>query len=161
MKFKIIILITISTFSLKAQTDTINKIDSSLVNLILEFGKTYEGKQYQYGSCSSNNKGFDCSGFIFYIHKMAGINLPRSSRELSKIGKKVDLINLKKGDLLFFNTLGNHNVSHVGVVFYIDKEKIMMLHVSSSKGVQLVDIVSSNYWYSRFLFGKRLSFSIL
>ena len=158
MKLKIILLFSVITFSLKSQNDTIYSRDTSLINLIIDFGKTYEGKQYQYGSCNSTNKGFDCSGFIFYIHKMAGIMLPRSSREMALQGKTIDLINLQKGDLLFFNTLGNQKVSHVGIIYSVNTKKIIMLHVSSSKGVQLVDIVSSNYWYSRFLFGKRILF---
>ncbi|NKQ38194.1 MAG: C40 family peptidase [Methanosarcinales archaeon] len=158
MKNILILVITFYFLPIFSQENNSVNIDTSLLNLVIDFGKTYEGKQYQYGSCSSLNKGFDCSGFIYYIHKMAGIMLPRSSREMALQGKTIDLINLQKGDLLFFNTLGNQKVSHVGIIYSVNTKKIIMLHVSSSKGVQLVDIVSSNYWYSRFLFGKRILF---
>ena len=156
MKFKIIILFSILSFSLKSQNDTIYSRDTSLINLIIDFGKTYEGKQYQYGSCSSLNKGFDCSGFIYYIFKMGGLILPRSSREMSITENALDFIHLKKGDLLFFDTMNKGKASHVGIVSSINSREIVMLHVSSSKGVQEIDIIQSNYWYSRFLYGRSI-----
>lgn len=140
-----------------SQNENINStLDSSIINLIIDFGKTYEGTPYKYGSCHSLSGGFDCSGFINYIFKMAGYDLPRSSKDLFGLGTESDLSNLKKGDLVFFNTLNRGVVSHVGIVSEIDKEKVIMLHVSSSKGVQEIDIISSDYWYSRFVLAKSL-----
>lgn len=155
MRIAFIILFLLTITSVFTQQD-INGKDSSLINLIVDFGKTYKGVQYKYGSCSASNNGFDCSGFIYYIFKMAGVNLPRSSSDLAMKGVSLDLFNLKKGDFLFFNTLNSSRISHVGVVSEINQDKIIMLHVSSSKGVQEVDIIQSDYWYSRFVFGKRL-----
>ena len=50
----------------------------------------------------------------------------------------------------------NYSCGNVVSIIKIDNEKVMMLHVSSSKGVQEIDIISSNYWYSRLLSTKRL-----
>lgn len=156
MRVSFIILISFLSFSTSyGQQDSKNE-DNSLMNLIIDFGKSYKGVQYKYGSCSANNNGFDCSGFINYIFKMAGFKLPRSSKDMALNGKELDLINLRKGDFLFFNTLNSGRISHVGIVSEINQDKIVMLHVSSSQGVQEIDIVKSNYWYSRFVFGKRV-----
>ena len=147
--FFISFIFLINSFS---QNSSIVK-DTTLTNLIIDFGKTYKGTNYKYGSCSSLNNGFDCSGFIYYIFKMGGIELARSSYEMSKTGKRVNLANLKKGDLVFFDSLNKGRVSHVGIITYADKNNIFMLHVSSSKGVQEIDVLHSKYWRSNFLFG--------
>lgn len=133
-----------------------NNQTTDLVDLIIDYGKTYKGVKYKYGSCSASNNGFDCSGFLNYIFKMGGVVLPRSSADMALKGTDVDLINLQKGDFLYFNTLNSGRISHVGIVSEINKDKIIMLHVSSSKGVQEVDILKSDYWYARFVLGKRI-----
>ncbi|WP_235640018.1 C40 family peptidase [Clostridioides difficile] len=54
---------------------------------------------------------FDCSGLMVYCFKKVNVNLPRTSSQQSKVGKKVEKNNLQAGDLVFF-----HNpVSHVGL----------------------------------------------
>ncbi len=142
------------SFPLYAQNDFKN-LDTETIDLIIDFGKTYLGRTYVYGGCNSS-QGFDCSGFIHYIFKMGGFELPRSSAEIHKIGAKVDLAQLKKGDLLFFNTSNRAAISHVGIVSKIDTDQIVMLHVSSSKGVQEIDILKSDYWYARFIKAQSL-----
>ncbi|MFT4644552.1 MAG: cell wall-associated NlpC family hydrolase [Planctomycetota bacterium] len=149
MRFLYIVIFSVSVYGNTYSQNTSKLDDSSLLNLIIDYGKTYKGVKYKYGSCSASNNGFDCSGFINYIFKMAGIELPRSSSEMAIIGDKLDLINIKKGDFLFFNTLNSGRISHVGIVSEINKDKIIMLHVSSSKGVQEIDILKSDYWYAR------------
>lgn len=134
-----------------------NTISNELLHLIIDFGKTYEGKPYQYGGCSSQSKGFDCSGFMHYIFKMGGVKLPRRASEIAQEGKKVAVHRLRKGDLLFFNTSKGKRISHIGIVAEILPNKIIMLHSSSSKGIEQVNIKTSDYWWNRLLFSKRLT----
>ena len=149
------LIILLSTINLFSQNENqFSSLDSNMMSLIIDFGKTYKGVAYNYGACDSKN-GFDCSGFMYYIFRMAGYKLPRSSRDIASLGKTVDLLNVKKGDLLFFNTLSSGKISHVGIVSKVTKNKVVMLHVSSSKGVQEVDIIESDYWYSRFVLAKQ------
>jgi Cell wall-associated hydrolases (invasion-associated proteins) len=64
--------------------------------------------------------GVDCSGLVQQVYKKLGINVPRSTYEQAKSGKRVSLTNLLPGDLVFFNTgksdpNGIGKLSHVGI----------------------------------------------
>ncbi len=155
---KTFVLFLFSTLYIIGYTQNKEKIDTSLINLIIDYGKTYEGTPYKYGSCSSQNNGFDCSGFMYYIFKMAGIKIDRSSYEISLKGKRINYKKLKVGDFVFFDTFNQAKVSHVGIISHIEKDNILMLHVSTSKGVQEINFKKSSYWNSNFLFGKRYFF---
>src|SRR3990167_9073088 len=71
------------------------------------------GTPYRYGG-NTPDSGFDCSGLIGYVYRdAAGINLPRSTREL--IAMPVPSVRreaLQTGDLVFFATAGGGRVSH-------------------------------------------------
>ena len=110
--------------------------------------KQYLGTPYLWGG--NTNSGIDCSAFVAKVYKNFGISIPRTSREQYKIGENVSKNSLQKGDLLFFNTLGN-GVSHVGI--YIDDNK--MAHASSSNGVEYSEIYS-NYWQRKYIGAKRI-----
>mgnify|MGYP002752586889 FL=1 len=79
---------------------------------IVEFAKKQIGKPYFYGA--SGSEMFDCSSFVQYVFKTAAnINLPRVSYQQAEFKPKITS-NIKKGDLLFFETLGKGRISHVG-----------------------------------------------
>ena len=81
------------------------------------------GSPYRYGAAGPN--AFDCSGLVNWAFKSSGKSLPRSSRELSRIGTPVSKSALQPGDLVFFYK----PVSHVGI--YIGNGKIV--HASTRK----------------------------
>ena len=101
---------------------------------IVEFAKTQIGKPYVYGATGNNS--FDCSSFVQYVIKRTlGITIPRVSAEQSVFKPKL-YNNIKKGDLLFFETLGKGKISHVGM--YIGNRQF--IHASSkSKRVTVSD----------------------
>ena len=101
---------------------------------IVEFAKTQIGKPYVYGATGNNS--FDCSSFVQYVIKRTlGITIPRVSAEQSVFKPKLHN-NIKKGDLLFFETLGKGRISHVGM--YIGNRQF--IHASSkSKRVTISD----------------------
>ncbi|MCR4401048.1 MAG: peptidoglycan endopeptidase, partial [Syntrophomonadaceae bacterium] len=80
---------------------------------IIATGMQYLGVDYDYGGASPS--GFDCSGFIMYICKQHGVNLPHSSRAMSGMGTPVARSELQPGDLVFFRTLGSSSINHVGM----------------------------------------------
>lgn len=112
-------------------------------NLVIEALK-YRGVRYTYGGSSPN--GFDCSGFVQYIYKKFGINLPRTVKEMEGKGVWVSRKKLIAGDLVIF-----HNPKHVGI--YASRGKFV--HSSSSRGVVL-DRLDTNYYRKRFVGGKNI-----
>lgn len=66
------------------------------------------GTRYRYGGTSPRT-GFDCSGFVSYVYKKAGIaKLPRSSSSQRHVGKVVSRSKAKVGDIIW-------SPGHVGI----------------------------------------------
>ncbi|MBU2373812.1 MAG: C40 family peptidase, partial [Gammaproteobacteria bacterium] len=84
----------------------------ALADSLLERGFTLVGTPYRYGG-SSRKTGFDCSGFVsFLFRKEAGIELPRSTREMINLdAPKIKRSELEPGDVVFFNNRGRGQVS--------------------------------------------------
>ena len=123
-----------------------------LADSILERGMSLIGTRYRFGGTSE--AGFDCSGFIGYLFREeAGMNLPRSTREM--INVKAPLVarnNLKPGDLLFFSTAGRGRVSHAGI--YLGDNQFIHSSSRRSGGVR-VDNLGDSYWSKTFIEAKR------
>ncbi|MFJ7795364.1 C40 family peptidase [Pseudomonas sp. NPDC096950] len=124
-----------------------------LADSILERGMSLIGTRYRFGGTSE--AGFDCSGFIGYLFREeAGMNLPRSTREMINVDAPlVSRNNLKPGDLLFFATNGRRGrVSHAGIYLGDDQ----FIHSSSRKsGGVRVDSLGDSYWSKTFIEAKR------
>lgn len=127
-----------------------NRYTDSLISFALEL----KGKPYRWGG--KGPKGFDCSGFIFYIFEQFGYEMERSSRAQSRQGLEVALENVKKGDLLFFTgTNPEHKrVGHVGLVISEPGQEVAFVHSSSNGGIKVSDL--KGYYESRILFARRL-----
>lgn len=102
-------------------------------------------------------EGFDCSGFIYHIFNKYGIDLPHSSAMLADKGVKVDLQEVKKGDLLIFTgtTVSDRTPGHVGVVITNPGEPIEFVHSSSEGGVKISKVAGTGY-EKRFLQARRV-----
>ncbi len=110
--------------------------------------KKYKGTKYRYGGTTS--RGFDCSGFVQRVYKEAfNIDLPRSTRDMMKLGKKINKNELKPGDLVFFHPTRKYY--HVGI--YLGNG--VFIHASTSRGVIKSDL-SLNYWKKSYIKGRRI-----
>jgi len=114
-------------------------------NKIVENAQKYIGTPYVWAGNSPS--GFDCSGFTSYVMKDFGKELSRRSEDQYNDGRKVKEKNVQKGDLIFFSN--GSGISHVGIVISEKGQPIVMIHASSSKGVIITDIESSEYWRKR------------
>jgi len=125
-----------------------------LADSILERGFTLVGTPYRYGG-SSVKTGFDCSGFVgFLFRKEAGLELPRSTRELINLDAPlVKRSELEPGDILFFNNRGRGRVSHAGI--YIGDDQFIHASSSRSGGVR-VDSLDDRYWRASYMEAKRV-----
>jgi len=117
-----------------------------LADEIIAYAKTLLGVPYRWGGYST--KGFDCSGFTKYVFAKFGIDLPRSSYAYSGIGTKVSRSELRKGDILMWDTEKNGTIGHVGI--YMGDG--MFIHASTSKGKVVTRSLSS---YSEKYMGAR------
>lgn len=124
-----------------------------LADSILERGMSLIGTRYRFGGTSE--AGFDCSGFIGYLFREeAGMNLPRSTREMINVDAPlVARSALKPGDLLFFATNGRRGrVSHAGI--YLGDNQFIHSSSRRSGGVR-IDSLGDSYWSKTFIEAKR------
>ena len=103
------------------------------------------GVPYKRGG-NSEEKGFDCSGFVRYMYeKSVGLVLPRRAEEQAKVTEEISRSELKPGDLVFFNTL-KRTFSHVGI--YVGDGKF--IHAPRPGKAVRVDDMREAYWQQRF-----------
>jgi cell wall-associated NlpC family hydrolase len=109
------------------------------------------GVSYRFGG-ETPERGVDCSGLIRYVfQEVTGATLPRTSRELSRIGQKVTVADLKPGDLVFFNTR-RFAFSHVGL--YLGEDRF--IHApATGREVEIANL-SQAYWQKHFNGARRL-----
>ena len=79
---------------------------------IASYALQFVGNPYVYGGTSLTH-GTDCSGFTMSVFKHFGIDLPRTSGDQSRKGKKISWKNARAGDLIFYGS-GGH-VGHVAL----------------------------------------------
>lgn len=97
-------------------------------------------------------RGTDCSGFVQSVYARMGIRLPRISRQQWRSGRRVSRGDLRKGDLVFFRTIGGR-ISHVGI--FTEKKTRTFIHASSSKGVTYSKL-TSRYYARRYAGARRV-----
>nr|WP_269495397.1 C40 family peptidase [Castellaniella sp. S9] len=112
---------------------------------------TFLGVKYRYGG-DSPGEGFDCSGLVAYAaEKSLGLKLPRSARDMAREGISVNRNELRRGDLVFFNTRGHRN-SHVGI--YVGDHKFV--HAPRTGAKVRVESMNVAYWRKRYNGARRL-----
>lgn len=97
----------------------------------IDVARQFIGTKYSWGG-NSPSTGFDSAGLIQYAYNQIGIELPRTPKELSKLGDKIDsLSDAQIGDLIYTNS-GNQ----VEMVSKIDNGQIYTIGAKGkTKGV--------------------------
>ncbi|EKD06702.1 MULTISPECIES: C40 family peptidase [Limnospira] len=116
---------------------------------ILDTARQFLDLPYLWGGMTT--EGVDCSGFVHTVFKVNGIRLHRDA-DLQYLydGIRVNIDELKPGDLVFFETY-TYGASHVGI--YVGDGKF--IHSSSKLGVSYASLDTS-YFAERFLGSKRI-----
>lgn len=147
-------LILLCLFSLLSCGSKKRLAQNNKAEQISTYAKSFLGTSYRYGG--TNSSGMDCSGLVYRAFYRHGIELPRSSKAMSKIGKKTKRKKAKVGDLVFFKTPGKgRGINHVGLVVNADGRDIKFIHSTSSRGV-IVTSLNEKYWKKSFKFVKRV-----
>jgi probable lipoprotein NlpC len=127
------------------------------VEKIIRVARTYKGTPYKYGG--TTRAGMDCSGLLCTSFQSAGIPLPRTSTQQSKVGKPVKVADLKPGDLLFFSTRKGKVINHVGLVTEVRGEgSVKFIHSTVSLGV-MEDFLSTAYYKKAFVKAMRPNYN--
>lgn len=81
-------------------------------NKVIQDAKALLGTPYAWGGSSA--KGFDCSGFIYYVYNKSGKGLLRTSAE-GYFSRSYYVDTPQPGDLVFFENTYKKGISHVGI----------------------------------------------
>jgi len=140
--------VTVDDIFFKSSKPYVSSVEKA--DKIINIAKTKLGKKYVWGA-TGKGETFDCSGFTSYVYKKNGIHIPRTSRNQAKYGKYIAKNNLKKGDLIFFDTSKHRKgyVNHVGI--YLGNGKF--IHASSAK--KKVTISNLSKFYAQRYVGAR------
>ena len=109
------------------------------------------GIRYKWGG-NTPSTGLDCSGLVRYVfQKVTGVTLPRTAKEMSRIGEQVSVPDLQPGDLVFFDTR-RFAFSHVGI--YLGDNRFV--HAPRLGREVEVATLDSSFWQKRFNGARRM-----
>ncbi|MDR4889383.1 LysM peptidoglycan-binding domain-containing protein [Fredinandcohnia sp. QZ13] len=136
------------TGNAKAESNVQNR-EQVLKDLVSD-SYNFIGIPYLWGGRTT--AGFDCSGFVSFMHARHGIDIPRNtSAGYYTMGTSVSKANLQPGDLVFFAVNNPGQISHVG--FYVGNNEF--ISATSSKGIAVVSMDNS-YWSKYYVGAKRV-----
>lgn len=120
---------------------------SGAVKTAIETGQTALGRPYFWGGgrneASIARKEFDCSSFVWWAYREAGVNLGpmgATTETLKHLGKRVPVSEIQVGDLIFWDTYKVDG--HVAI--YIGNDQF--IGAQSSSGVSISNFRSNSYW---------------
>src|SRR4030095_6657899 len=109
------------------------------------------GIRYKWGG-NTPATGLDCSGLVRYVfQKVTGVSLPRTAKDMSRLGEQVEVPDLKPGDLVFFDTR-HFAFSHVGI--YLGGNRFV--HAPRRGRDVEVATLDSSFWQKRFSGARRM-----
>ncbi|NTW41309.1 MAG: C40 family peptidase [Cellulomonadaceae bacterium] len=81
---------------------------------LIAYARQFVGTPYKWGG--SSPLGFDCSGFVQYVFRKMGVDLPRVSYQQATYGKRIAPDQLRPGDLVAWdNSKRNNGADHIAI----------------------------------------------
>jgi cell wall-associated NlpC family hydrolase/nucleoid-associated protein YgaU len=110
----------------------------------------FAGYRYVFGGTSP--AGFDCSGFVYYIHNRSGDPVGRGMWQQYNGGAHVPMSALQPGDTVFFANTYMPGLSHDGI--YIGGGQF--IHASDERTGVTISSIYTSYWQSHYVGATRL-----
>lgn len=117
---------------------------------IIQNGLKLRGTPYRFGAKAGSGY-YDCSSFIQKVYRDNGISLPRNSRQQYNYATKIKKSDLRKGDLVFFDTKRDDRIDHVAI--YMGDNKLLHTY-KVGIGVTVSNV--SGYWKSSYVGAGRV-----
>jgi cell wall-associated NlpC family hydrolase len=119
---------------------------------VVSFAETLQGTPYKYGSIVKE-KGFDCSGFVYYVFSHYKISVPRVSKDFTNAGREISTLDSKRGDIILFtgSDVNSGEVGHMGIITRNDKGVLQFIHAASGKGGGVTISTMNSYFVPRFV----------
>jgi hypothetical protein len=124
-------------------------IEADLPEVLKEGVKRALAGNHRYVWGGETPDGFDCSGMMQFIYRMAKVRLPRTAAEQYTGGSPVENGDLRPGDLLFFSN--GQRIFHVGM--YIGGGR--MFHAANPRRGLTTDLLSSRFYAQHFAGARR------
>ncbi|MDR0547390.1 MAG: CapA family protein, partial [Dysgonamonadaceae bacterium] len=123
---------------------------------IIDYSKQFIGRPYRRGS--KGPKSFDCSGFTSFVFKNFGYSLSACCRTQIMQGDRVEISELKTGDLIFFKgrNAQSKRVGHVGIVVSNDENGNVSFIHACRRGVRIDELNKSQYYKPRYVTGIKV-----
>lgn len=124
-------------------------------NRVIDLAESYRGRvSYDFGTRNPSRLIFDCSSFTQFIFAKVGVKLKWGTAQQKYQGYAVSKGNLRKGDLVFFDTIGsnNRNINHVGI--YMGSGKF--IHNSPSLDGISINSLSTGWWTKHYVSARRV-----
>lgn len=85
------------------------------IDRMIRYAERFQGTPYVWAANGPDS--FDCSGFVHFVYSHAGYNVKRNSKQLSLEGREIAIVEVKKGDLIFFasGVPPERDITHVGI----------------------------------------------
>lgn len=137
-----------------AKGESSDTLGYDLRDSIVSFAQHHLGIPYLYAGASV--KGFDCTGFVYFVFNHFGIKTSRSSSGFENVGGAIEKEKAQKGDIILFTGTNSEirKVGHAGIVYSNADGTLSFIHSSSSKnhyGVTITNFTESAGYQKRFL----------
>lgn len=118
---------------------------------IVREAQKHKGTRYVYAGASP--KGFDCSGFTWYVYnKVTGMDITRTVKSQSKQGKSVKNGSWQAGDILIFRNTAGKGLTHCGI--YISGDKF--IHAENENTGVVISNFGDGYYKDHYAGARRL-----
>lgn len=141
-----------TVFHRSYQTAFFDKDQAKESRNILQKARSAVGVSYVRGGTSP--AGFDCSGFVCWVYRSMGIDLPRSAHEQSHVGKLIARVeDMREGDIVAFRhpRRGYHTGIYVGDGKFI--------HSPRPRSTVSITTLSDPYFNNTLLGARRIDFN--